>query len=400
MKKFYRVCSFLAAALTFSAAPLGAWPRNQHAWHLIPNSSVERTEDIGVRSHTNHLLLLTADTPGDTPSGLAPAVIRQVYNLPQTGGGAGTIAVIDAYDYPTALNDFNVFSQQFGLPIETSPNPTARGNKALEVLYAAGHRPQADGGWSEEAALDIEWAHAMAPGAKILLVEARSSSNADLLAAVEVAGRIRGVKEISMSWGGSEWRGETRFDAYFLQPGVVYFAASGDTGGRVIYPGCSPDVVSCGGTTLNFDDTGGFVNEEGWSGSGGGPSRFEVRPGYQNVLQTIVGNSRGVPDFSFDSDPDSGVSVYDSFSFDGMAGWMIFGGTSVSAPALAGIVNSAAIARGTFAHTSRGELRLIYSNLGSAFFQDITAGSAGPYSCEPGWDFVTGVGSVFSLTGK
>jgi len=367
---------------------------------LIPDTSLEQADDVGVRSHTNHLVLFFPDATGTAPAGETPQTIRQIYGLPTTGGGSGTIAIIDAYDYPTALNDFNVFAQTFGLPVETSTDAMAATNTVFQVVYASGRKPSQNGGWNQEAALDIEWAHAMAPNAKIILVEAASSSSNDLYAAVAKANSIAGVKEISMSWGGSEYRGETRSDSNFQQSGIVYFAASGDTGGKVIYPGTSPYVVSSGGTTLNFDALANFQSETGWNGTGGGRSIFENRPSYQNAIQSIVGKSRGVPDYSFDADPNSGVSVYDSTPYSGMSGWMVFGGTSVSAPSLAGIVNSAATARGSFATSSFSELGLIYSNLGTSNFRDITQGTAGSFSCATGWDFVTGVGSGIGLQGK
>jgi len=118
------------------------------------------------------------------------------------------------------------------------------------------------------------------------------------------------------------------------------------------------------------------------------------------AAEAIVGRSRGIPDFSFDADPNSGVSVYDSTAYNGMSGWMVFGGTSVAAPSLAGIVNTASVARGTFQSSSLGELSLIYSNLGTVNFRDITAGSAGSFTAKPGWDFVTGVGSTLGLGGE
>src|SRR5262249_23737160 len=151
----------------------------------------------------------------------------------------------------TALNDFNVFAAQFGLPQETSTDPRASSNKVFQVVYASGKQPRSNCGWAQEAALDIEWAHAMAPSAKIVLVEAASSSFANLFAAVDVASNLPGVTEVSMSWGGSEFSGETSADSHFPQNnGIVYFASSGDTGGQVIYPGASPLVVACGGTSV------------------------------------------------------------------------------------------------------------------------------------------------------
>ena len=204
-----------------------------------------------------------------------------------------------------------------------------------------------------------------------------------------------------MSWGGSEFSTEAGNDAHFTHQGIVYFAASGDTGGATIYPGVSPNVVSAGGTRINRDAAGRFVSETGWSGSGGGPSKYEPRPGYQDVIQTIVNNARGVPDYSFDGDPNSGVSVYDSTSCQGISGWLVFGGTSVSSPALAGIVNSAGSNT-----SSAAELSLLYmgvTNNGStisANFRDILSGTAGSFSAKAGWDFVTGIGSTITLIGK
>jgi subtilase family serine protease len=197
------------------------------------------------------------------------------------------IAIVDAYDYPTAKNDFDYFSNQYHLPLST--DACNGSNSCFSVVYATGAQPAANCGWAQEAALDIEWAHAMAPNAQIVLVEAKSSSFTDLLYAVDVAtnivvsggGPAGNVKagEVSMSWGGSEFRGETSYDTHFNNNlNVVYFAASGDSGGQTIYPSVSPYVVSAGGTTLTF--SGSTVTETGWSGSGGGPSKYEPRPAY------------------------------------------------------------------------------------------------------------------------
>lgn len=147
---------------------------------LIPDSTIERLEDHGIRAHTNHLILFGPEFVGSAPSGETPASIRGVYKLPSIGG-IGTIAIVDAFDYPTAENDLNVFSSQFGLPTCT----TASG--CFKKVFAGGKKPRSNCGWAQEAALDIEWAHAMAPSAKIVLVEAASSSFADLFAAVDVA---------------------------------------------------------------------------------------------------------------------------------------------------------------------------------------------------------------------
>lgn len=373
---------------------------------LVPSSSMEAEEDIGIRSHTNHVLFfpnssqLKADAARSYYVAETPQAIRQVYNLPSTGG-SGAIAIIDAYHYPTALADFNKFSQTYALPVESSTNATAAGNQVFQVVYASGKQPVTDGGWAEETALDIEWAHAMAPNAKIILVEAASDSFSDLLAAVAKANTIAGVKEVSMSWGGSEWRSETAYDSYFTQSGIVYVASSGDVGGIVSWPACSPNVIAVGGSDIVRDANGAFTKETGWIDAGGGASRYEARPAWQSKISSIVGSRRGTPDVSFDADPDSGVYVYDSTPYEGMSGWLIFGGTSVGAPSFAGILNAAATARGSFSLNSAAELTSIYANLGNAAnFRDVSQGKSVVYPAVVGWDYVTGVGSALGLIGK
>ncbi len=367
----------------------------QHAVVLVPDSTLEHPEDIGIRAHTNHVILVRPNLTGIAPAGETPQSIRPVYNLP-SAGGTNVIAIVDAFDYPTAENDLNVFSQQFGLP------PCTTANGCFQKVFASGKKPRTNCGWAQEAALDIEWAHAMAPNARIILVEAKSNFFSDLFQAVDVASQLvspngGGLGEVSMSWGGSEFSSETSFNSHFTTSGVVYFAASGDTGGQTIYPSVSPNVVSAGGTTINRDSNGNFLSETGWSGSGGGPSLFENRPSYQNGIASIVGSQRGTPDFSFDADPNSGVSVYDSTPCQGLSGWLVFGGTSVSSPSLAGIVNLA----GHFYLSSNAELTTIYSNMSNATdFRDIVSGTAGTFSATTGWDFVTGVGSNQGINGK
>ncbi len=398
----------LGAALAYAQIPAGHDKDHGPDSLVIPDSSVEQHGDAGNRAHTNHVILLRSGSIASAPSGETPASLGCVYQIVSSqtpgcpksstippAGGSGTIAIVDAYDYPTAANDFNVFSSQFHLP--TCPTD----NSGCFKVFASGRKPKTNGGWAQEAALDIEWAHAMAPYANIVLVEAASNSFSDLFKAVDVASNIVGGRgEVSMSWGGSEFSSETNSDSHFTTPGVVYAAASGDTGGKTIYPGVSVNVVSAGGTSVNRDASGLFVNESGWSGSGGGKSAYELRPSYQNIIQAIVGSQRGVPDFSYDANPSTGVSVYDSTSYQGLSGWMVFGGTSVAAPSLSGIINAAATAAGAFSASSGNELATIYGNLGTSNFRDITSGTAGSFSALVGWDFVTGVGSNLGLFGK
>ena len=162
--------------------------------------------------------------------GMTPTQIASFYGV--NPGGSGVIAIVDAYNYPAALNDFNVFATQFGLPVETSSNAAASTNQVFQVVYAFWAAPANNASWNEEEALDIEWAHAMAPNAKIILVEANSANDFDLFAAVEVAAAIAGVKQVSMSWAGGESFFESYFDGYLnAAKGPIYFASTGDSGG-------------------------------------------------------------------------------------------------------------------------------------------------------------------------
>ena len=376
---------------------------------LVPPSNARNPLELGLRFQTNYQVLLTPGGGLGPAGGMTPAQIRSFYNMPSTGG-SHVIAIVDAYHYPTALNDFNVFSAQFGLPQETSTDALSPSNQVFQVVYASGSQPRKDAYWSVEAALDIEWAHAMAPNAKIVLVEAEDNGSG-LFDAVDVASALPDVKEVSMSWGANEYPNkhldfsETDMDVHFPpNNGIVYFAASGDVGGVVIYPSASPYVVSCGGTSVQTDSAGNLVSETGWSLSGGGPSVYEPRPAYQDVIQGRVGGARGTPDICSVSDPFTGLVVYTTTHptntpwgarWPRNTDWFVIGGTSVAAPCIAGMVNLA----GTFRSDSTAELNHIYSNLGKKDFRDITTGTAGSFDCLPGWDFVTGVGSPWGTGG-
>ena len=372
--------------------------------YLVPESSVERPGDLGVRAHTNFLVSMQrpaaasaaqrsvfggAGTSGGLGpgGGMTPAQVRSFYGLPATGG-SNVIAIVIAYHYANALNDFNVFCTQFGLPKETSANVLASTNTVLQVVYANGSQPPANNGWNQEAALDIEWSHSLAPNAKIVLIETKSNSYVDLLAGVDKALTIPGVKQVSMSWGGGEFSGETSLDYHFPQnAGVMFMASSGDSGGVVSFPSVSPNVVAVGGTRINTTATGVFVSETGWNGSGGGTSLYFAKPSYQNGVPNTPGNKRGVPDISAIADPYTGVSVYCTA---GLSGWVVFGGTSVACPCMAGMLNLA----GNRYNSSVGLLGGIYYAIGTTYLRDITSGTAGSFSCLPGWDFVTGAGSA------
>ncbi|MEI7780492.1 MAG: fibronectin type III domain-containing protein [Planctomycetota bacterium] len=335
------------------------------------------------------------------PSGYAPSAIRHAYGFDAVSfgsvaaNGAGTtIAIVDAYDNPSIANDLKQFDLQFGL----SDPPSFR-----KVNQSGGTTmPAADAGWASEIALDVEWAHAIAPGASILLVEANSNSMSDLMAAVNYARNAPGVVAISMSWGGGEFSGETTYDSYFTTPsghaGVSFFASSGDTGAPGSYPSASPNVVSVGGTSL-YLSSGNYSSESGWGGSGGGISSYESQPSYQKGIVTQSSTKRGNPDVAYDSDPNTGFPVYDSYNNGTTNPWSQYGGTSAAAPqwaALAAIVDQGRALAGLGSLDGRTQLLPALYAVAAADFHDVTTGkSTGSpsYSAAAGYDLVTGRGT-------
>lgn len=309
-----------------------------------------------------------------SPSGLSPAQVRAAYGFSTTSTGAGkTIAIVDAYDAPNIESDLAVFSSAFGLPACT----TANGCFTKVNQTGQTHYPRVNSGWALEIALDVEWAHAIAPGAHILLVEASSNSFTNLMAAEDYAKAH--AQYVSNSWGGSEFSSESSYDSHFARTGVAFFVSSGDNGEPAEYPSASPNVVSVGGTSLSFA-ADGSITETGWSGSGGGCSAYEAPPPGQNTGSVNCAGKRATPDISLDADPNSGVSVYDSTSYSGQSGWFTVGGTSASAPMTAA---NAAVTGAISGPSS------VYGNL---LHYDVIAGNNGA-SAGPGYDLVTGIGS-------
>ncbi len=315
-----------------------------------------------------------------SPTGLAPLTIKSAYSFPtaMTAGAGQTIAIVDAYDDPTAEADLGVFSAQYGLPACTTANGCFR-----KVNQTGGTKyPKANAGWALEISLDVQWAHAIAPGAHILLVEATSNSFTNLLAAEDYAAGHAGY--VSNSWGGPEFSGEAAYDSHFVHSGVSFFVSSGDAGTPAEYPSASPNVISVGGTTLHLSGTS-FSSETGWSGSGGGCSLYEnattAQSSFSQFAQVGCAGRRGTPDISLDADPSSGVSVYDSTRYQGQKGWWQVGGTSASAPMIAArAADSGALVNSSY----------IYG--GSITYRDITSGNNG-LPCLVGYDLVTGRGS-------
>jgi kumamolisin len=391
----------------------------EHGTVVTPASTIPQPAAAGTTAHTNvHVFVPTGMTaaPSAVPAigppvaGYfyeTPASVACVYNLvaqtagcnPNTvssvpAGGSRVVAIVDAYNAPNALADLETFSKQFGL--------TAPTGATFEVVYALANgtqtttAPPYNSGWELEESLDTEWAHAMAPGAKIILVEAASNSIADLMGAEDLAAKLvvaGGGGVVSNSWGSGEFPSEASLDAHFSTHHVVYFASTGDSPGTS-WPSVSANVIAVGGTSISRDpSTGTFAGEAAWYDAGGGPSAYIARPAYQAAVSGIIGgNKRGVPDVSAVANPRTGVWVYDKNA----GGWIIVGGTSVASPVIAAITNNS----GHFRLTTDAELTQVYIN--HAMFRDITQGICGPYTgywAMTGWDFCTGVGSPNTKSG-
>jgi subtilase family serine protease len=336
-----------------------------------------------------HAQVIPDVQPLATPAGYGPADLRSAYQLTASGSASQTIAIVDAFDDPTAEADLAVYRSQYGLSACTTANGCFR-----KVDQDGGtHYPRKDAGWALEISLDLDMASAICPGCHILLVEAKTNSFANLGAAENRAVAM-GATVVSNSWGGSDASDGT-YGAYFNHPGTAITVSSGDGGYGVEYPASSHYVTAVGGTTLT---TGGGTRgwtETAWSGAGSGCSAFNV------ALSGAAGANTGctrraVADVSAVADPATGVAVYDSTTYQGRSGWWVVGGTSASAPIIAGVYalagNAASIDNNyPYAHPS-------------GFF-DVTSGTNGtcptPQWCaaRTGWDGPTGLGTPNGTSG-
>jgi kumamolisin len=384
----------LACFLGAASSPAFAQGRTESVYNghriIIPESSIPQPG----RHHTNYFFVDSDQPSGAPPSGVeTPGSIACVYQLVSgpagcpvatstavPTGGVGAIAIVDAGDYPTAASDLAAFSKYYGIPAAQ-----------FRVTWP-GKKPPVYSDWLEEEALDIEWAHSMAPKAKLFLVESAQVNTDPTWAAVRLAANLvaaNGGGVVSMSWGDPEVAQELSWDTFFTKPGVVYFAASGDSGiGVSIYPGSSPNVVSVGGTAFNRNANGDFVNEV-YGGGGGNLSPYEPTPSYQSGIASIVGSHRGYPDVASDF---CCAPIY----LEGA--WYSVGGTSWASPTFAGIVNAA----GNQQQSTVDELTWMYGELENsteyaADFYDITQGA---HQCMVGWDLCSGIGSPRTYAGK
>ncbi len=325
-----------------------------------------------------------------TPAGYGPASLVSAYNLAAAAanGGGKTVAIVDAQDDPNAESDLGVYRSQFGLGACTTANGCFR---KVNQNGASSPLPSGDTGWGGEISLDLDMVSAICPNCHILLVEASTASFANLGTAVNTAATM-GATQISNSYGGSESSGITSQETqYYRHPGIDVTVSSGDGGYGVEFPASSQYVTAVGGTSLNPASNSRGWSETVWNGAGSGCSRYITKPAWQ----TDTGCARRtVADVSAVADPNTGVSVYDTYggSRVGAGGWEVYGGTSVASPLIASVD---ALAGGRSPGTTYGSFA--YNNP-SQFF-DVTSGSngscSGSYLCtgKVGYDGPTGIGS-------
>jgi hypothetical protein len=327
------------------------------------------------------------------PSGLSPANLHSAYNLPSTGGSGLTVAVVDAYNDPNAEADLATYRSQFGLSACTKANGCF---KQVSQTGSTTSLPSNDTGWAGEEALDIDMVSAVCPNCSIILVEAKSANDSDLGTAENEAVAL-GAKVVSNSWGGDEASSQTSEDtAYFKHPGVAITVSAGDEDYGAEYPATSQYVTAVGGTALSTSSNSRGWSESVWKtsgseGTGSGCSAYDPKPSWQ----TDTGCSRRMEsDVSAVADPATGVAVYDTY---GGSGWAVYGGTSASAPIIAGVYALA----GT---PGSGDYPAKYPYSHTSNLYDVTSGNNGScstsYFCtaRTGYDGPTGWGTPNGTT--
>jgi subtilase family serine protease len=364
----------------------------------VPSTDLSLSTTTG-GIHTTYRLAADPSTgqplvvPGDSVKTDVLKNIRSAYGIPD-GAGSGAIAIIVAYDHPTAREDLEEFSRKFNVPVCSD-------DQCLEIVPPLNSVPNGPCSWSREAAIGLEWAHAIAPRARLILVEADTNCPADMFAAVDRATKkllMLGGGEIVLPWGKLEGTGEhqigqadeAKFDKVFTD-GVVYLASSGDSGHVVSYPATSKKVVAIGGTIIDFDQNGAVRGEAGWSHTGGGDSQFIAKPDFQVGVENTPRNHRSTPDLAMNADD---VPIFNSTACESYkAGWQYADGTSVAVVLAAGMVNVA----GHNKASTTAELQNIYDNRGDAGkIRDVVTGPASG-CCARGYDTFTGVGAPVSL---
>jgi subtilase family serine protease len=418
------------ALLSASAAPmLGPTPPHGslHAVKDVPPAH-QAAQALPANHHQTAAGHSSSGSSSLNPAWLTPNQIRQAYGFNQvpafaadynnTAGKGQTIAIVDVYDDPNILSDANTFSSQFGLPsfnTGQANSPTFiklnEGGQDITSPLSPSSRPQTNTSWSSEISLDVEWAHAIAPQANIVLIEANSESTSDVFKAMAVAqnygpvtdssGQQDPVSVVSMSWGYNESNlpGISADDAKYLTPTthpLTFVAATLDNGSRygVFWPAISPNVVGVGGTVLTLNN-GGYGSETGWAYSTGGISKYEAQPSYQHGVVTQSTTMRANPDVSYAA---TNFAAYDTVGT--YHGWFQAGGTSAGTPQWAGLIaladqerEAANLSLQPLSSTQTLDALYSFAAQDPSYFHDITSGSNGAYRAGPGYDLVTGIGT-------
>ncbi len=386
-------------AIAFAAVSFGAvaFAENDHAKERHAPACERGNKDESAGCHAR----VVVDEKGSpkavtSPNGFGPADFHGAYTSATSSPNKQIIAIVDAYDHPNILSDLNKYSTTFGIPtlpacvgsIVSSAIPCfQKVNQNGGTAY-----PRVNAGWALEIALDVETAHAMCQNCSILLVEATTNSYANLMAAVDRA-VLMGATVISNSYGSNEFSSETLFDYHFNHPGIAITFSVGDSGYGTSYPAASQYVTAVGGTSLYLNADKSWNSETVWSGSGSGCSLYETKPIWQ--LDGGCAN-RTIADVSAVADPSTGAAVYSSVRYGGKSGWFKVGGTSLSAPLIAGIY---ALAGGVPAGVQGNSLPYITA---TPSLHDVISGSngaCGTYLCMGGigFDGPTGLGTPMGL---
>jgi len=332
--------------------------------------------------------------------------IRTAYGLTAEGDPSLVVAIVDAYDDPSAFANLTRFRTDSGLPAIQSCSlatlttlTSSAGSPCFTKTNQTGGTslPSADAGWSNEIDLDLQAASAVCPMCSILLLEATSSSVANLATAVTTASNTAHVRSISNSYGVSGDYPGTIAPAYdnAAMKGIAVTASAGDGGFGPLFPASATNVIGVGGTTLSVDATGVRSSEAAWAGTGSGCSRYNSAPAWQSISGNPCAGKKAISDLSADADPNSGLATYTTYS--GVTGYWVFGGTSLSSPLIAGLY---ALQGGYSVSNLAGQ----YAWAAGTPYSDVTSGANG--TCSPsvlctagvGWDGPTGRGSLAGPT--
>lgn len=379
-RRYLAVLAAVALTITAPAIAIASPDTSLHTACAAPVSAVPTAQCLAVFSSTGSF-----GPHAGAPAGFGPADLRDAYKLPAAAGAGQTVAIVDAFDDPTAEADLAVYRRQYGLPACTTANGCfAKVNQDGQ----ASPLPMPDPNWSVEISLDVDMVSAACPGCHILLVEGDDAAMQSLGAAEDSAAQS-GAAAVSNSYGLGEFNGMDQYASHYVHPGVPILASSGDSGFRAaFFPAVLGNVIAVGGTSLTRAANARGWSESAWSGAGSACSAWIPKPVWQHDPHCGM---RTVADVSAVADPKTGLAVYDTTVPRGLPGWLVVGGTSASAPFVAGVIGLAGTA-GKYNDASS-----LYAHAGELF--DATGGSNGycgkDYLCTGvrGYDAPTGLGS-------